>query len=395
MQKPRILVTASTFPRHQNDTDPPFIQHLCSGLQQFEIHVLAPHTKGSQIREIMNGVHVHRYRYGPEAWENLAYDGGMLRKVKNNPMLIFLLPTFFVCQWLEIRRLHRQYQFSLLHAHWIIPQGIVALFSPLEYIITSHGGDLFALDNIFFRPIKKLVLNKARAITVVSHAMATQCVKLGVRENDIHIMPMGIDGTTRFTPPKNSDNKRKGILFVGRLVEKKGVIHLIHAISILARQQRQFLLTIIGDGPDKSQLEAEVKKHSLEGQVIFKGALRQSEIIPYYQQAKLFVLPSIISRDGDQEGLGLVTLEAMACGCPVIASDLPAVRDVVNDRQSGLLVPPANPDALAGAVLELMDNSALREELSRVGINKSKEFDWTTVCANYGKLMARLLNNHI
>ncbi len=385
---------ASTFPRWKGDTDPPFIYHLSLGLvPHYEVHVLAPHHAGSAREELMDGIHVHRYRYAPSEWQMLAYDGGMLRKVKKNPFIALLLPSFLFCQWIELRSLQRQHGFSLIHAHWIIPQGLIAALSGGKFLLTSHGGDLYALNTTALRALKRWIVRKASHMTVVSNAMVQQCTNLGVSVQKIDVSSMGVNTRNCFVQLPNAGiENRTGILCVGRRVEKKGISFLIEAVELLMNRGIQASLTIVGDGPERNNLEQMVVEKKLNHLVKFLGAKKNTDLPGYYQRAQIFVLPSIISRDGDQEGLGLVSIEAMACGCPVIASDLPAVRDVVTNEADGLLVPPASSVALADAIEKLLGDRDLQARLAKAGLKKAEFFDWQKVCERYNGIIAKVID---
>lgn len=392
MPKNKILVTTSTFPRWSGDTDPPFVYYLCLGLKDYEVHVLTPHCEGSPEEEVLNGIHVHRYRYAPESMEVLAYDGGLLRKIKRRPLYALLLPFFVAGQWLAMRRLQRKHQFSLIHAHWIIPQGFVVALGSQKYLLTSHGGDLYALNSKFLAPMKRWILRKAAKVTVVSHGMIDECVNLGLSKNDVDVQPMGVDTSNLFVVPKTpQESTRNGILCVGRLVEKKGISVLIEAMAKLRSKNIFPALTIIGDGPEAENLKSLVFKKQLQDQVSFLGAISNTELPRYYQQASIFVLPSIISRDGDQEGLGLVSVEAMACGCPVIASALPAVKDVISHEKDGLLFEPGSVSDLAQAIDRLLGDENLRALLSEEGLKRASYFDWEKVSARYQSIIKHLI----
>jgi glycosyltransferase involved in cell wall biosynthesis len=395
MQKQKILVLASTFPRWKGDTDPPFIYHLCKGMASYyEVHVLAPHFANAASNEILDEVHVHRYRYAPSAWQMLAYDGGMLRKIKKNPLLALLLPSFLCCQWLALRRLQVLHGFALIHAHWIIPQGVIAALAGVKFLLTSHGGDLYALNNVVLRALKRWILQRASHVTVVSNAMIEQCIRLGVPADKIEVGSMGVDTKNCFVQlAENNVEARRGILCVGRLVEKKGIAFLVEAMALLKNRGVQSKLTIIGGGPESDNLKRLVAEKGLNQAVTFLGAMRNADLPQYYQQAAIFVLPSIVSRDGDQEGLGLVSVEAMACGCPVIASDLPAVRDVIVHDVDGLLVAPASPIALANAIEKLLGDIELQARLAKAGIKKAEFFDWQSVCEGYASIIAKIIKS--
>lgn len=383
--KPRILVTTSTFPRWQGDTDPPFVYQLCAGLsERFDVHVLAPHQLGCLREETLNGIHVHRFRYAPRRMEILAYDGGMMRRLRANPLNLLILPGFLLAQCFSLLRLQREYRFALVHSHWIIPQGLVAALCAHKFILTSHGGDLYALKGRTFGLLKRWVLARAKLVTVVSTTMRDKCIAMGVPAGKIRVRSMGVDTENLFAPPHNEGQSiRRGLLYVGRLVEKKGVPVLLKAMAILRERNLKPQLTIVGDGPDRADIKELTEKLKLESDVTFTGALNNNALPDYYRNASIFVLPSIVSGDGDQEGLGLVTIEAMACGCPVVASALPALADVVDDNSNGLLAKPGCPESLADKIELLMRDPELRAQFSRAGVKQSRNFDWKTVCAEY------------
>ena len=242
--KPKLLVTASTFPRWSGDTEPGFVASLAfEQAESFDVVVLAPHCKGAAREERLsrNGrsVDVRRFRYCFDACETLAYDGGMLSRVRRNPLRLLLLPAFLIAQMWAVAKLDREHRFAALHAHWIIPQGIVAaMLSALSrrtppLLVTSHGGDLYALRGRLLAWLKRWVLRRADAITVVSNAMREDCARHGVAPERIVVQSMGVDLDETFTPGEQRDG-RDGLVFVGRLVEKKGVSYLIEAMSILA-----------------------------------------------------------------------------------------------------------------------------------------------------------------
>ena len=386
VNKPRILVTTSTFPRWQGDTDPPFVYHLCAGLgDRYEVHVLAPHQAGGKTEEIVDGIYVHRYRYAPERLEILAYDGGMLRRIRANPLNLLILPGFLLAQCFSLLRLHCRFRFVLVHAHWILPQGLVAAVCARNFILTSHGGDLFTLRGRISKVLKRWVLRRATLITVVSSTMRGECLALGVPPEKIRVRSMGVDTQTLFTPSKKaSEEAREGLLYVGRLVEKKGVPVLLRALAILKERGLRPKLTVVGDGPDRDSIRALTNELALNTDVTFAGAISNDQLPDLYRKASIFILPSIVSSDGDQEGLGLVTIEAMACGCPVVASALPAVKDVVEDGISGLLATPDCAESLAGQIEVLMRDPGLRTALSSAGLDRARGFDWAAVCEDYG-----------
>jgi len=412
----RILVMTSTFPRWPEDHEPRFVHDLSRRLAEvFDVHVVAPHAPGTAREEVMDGMKVHRYRYFPERLQSLAYDGGILEKISKNHWAFLQVPFFLVAQILFVRRLLAWIDFDAVHAHWIIPQGLCAVlaqvgrYPAVPVLCTSHGGDLFGLRGRLFDGLRRWVLQRSAALTVVSRAMAEKVRASGIK-TPCHVIPMGTDLRTLFTPDPNTPRRKATVLFVGRLVEKKGVSYLIEAFGHVRQRIPEAELWIVGSGPDRAFLEQYARSiapvHSLDGRehpfprrhlparpgtITFFGPVPHRHLPHFYRTATVTVVPSVVAQSGDQEGLGLVLVEAMGCGCPVIASDLPAIRDVVHPGETGLLVPPRHSRALAETIVMTLNQPALRETLSTDARKWAlKAFDWTAISAKYRTILAEL-----
>jgi glycosyltransferase involved in cell wall biosynthesis len=181
------------------------------------------------------------------------------------------------------------------------------------------------------------------------------------------------------------------ILFVGRLVERKGVRYLIDAVQRLSPARRAKLV-IIGDGPERQRLEEQIRGGRLEDRVELRGRVTAGELRQAYAGASVFVLPSIVDARGDTEGLGVVLLEAMSYGVPVIGSNLGGITDIVTDGETGLLVPPADPVALAAALERLAGDSRLARRLGEAGHRHVRErFSWAAILAQWQACYAAAL----
>jgi glycosyltransferase involved in cell wall biosynthesis len=396
--KPAVLVLTSTFPRWEGDVEPPFVHELARRLtDSFDLHVLAPHAPGSKRREILDGVHVHRFRYAPGILERLAYQGGILANLKKSPALCGLVPLFLAAQLLAAIHLLIRQPIQVIHAHWIFPQGMIALLaralsrSRAKVLCTSHGGDLYGLKGAVLSRVKKKVADACDHLTVVSHSMRGDLIKLGVESRKVSVIPMGVDLRRRFVPP-SVPSRAKSLLFVGRLVEKKGLRYLLEALPKIIERYPQARLTAVGDGPNRNDLEKRVKELGLHASVQFLGALNNEELPAIYQRAGIVVFPSVVSDDGDREGFGLVLVEALGCGCACVVTDLPAMMDIVQNNRTAMVVRQKKPKELADAILTLLSNAGLRSALAEEGRKHVlKHFDWGIIAAQYRSTVLRLM----
>ena len=395
----KLLVLTSTFPRWQGDNEPPFVFELCQRLgEQFDILVLAPHAEGAKRFERMGNIEIMRFCYFLPRWENLAYQGGILANLKRNRWCYLLLPFYFISQLAALLRILRHQRIDLIHAHWLIPQGLTVAIAGVftknmpAMICTSHGGDLLGLNGLLLSSIKRWVIRCSSLLTVVSQTMAERALSLGARPEKLKTVSMGVETSSLFTPDTGTPRVDNEVLFVGRLVEKKGCTYLLDAMPEILRRHADTRLRIVGSGPEEEVLKRQADRLGVAHAVTFHGAVNNAEIPNLYRRATVFVAPSIVTAQGDQEGLGLVLVEALACGCPSVASDLPAIRDVIIHEDTGWLVPQKSPEAIANAVVKLLSEPSLRRQLAVNGrAHAIRNFDWGIVSSRYGRLLDELM----
>ena len=157
------------------------------------------------------------------------------------------------------------------------------------------------------------------------------------------------------------------VLAVGQLREKKGFAHLVDACDRLRARGSTFECRIIGGGPHRAALQAQIRAARLDDHVVLMGALPQEDVVAWYRQAGVFVLPCVVTPDGQVDGIPNVVPEAMAMGVPIVSSALPAIRELVVDERDGLLVAPGDADALAAAIGRLLDDPQLAARLAGAG----------------------------
>lgn len=396
-RRPRLLVLASTYPRWPGDSEPGFVHELSKRLtDRFDTTVLCPHAPGAATSEVLDGVSVVRYRYAPERLETLVNDGGIVTNLRLSRWKYLLVPTFVLAQAWRAWWLSRTEDFDVIHAHWLLPQGWVAAGlqylsgTKVPFVVTSHGADLYALRGGLFARLKRWVVARSASATVVSSAMLENLRDIGANTAKLSVLSMSVDVSGRFIPDASVQRSTEEILFVGRLVEKKGVIHLLNAMPHVLRQRPDVRLCIAGFGPEEPRLRARAESLGIAGRVKFLGAVPQAELPELYQRAALFVAPFVQASSGDQEGLGLVLVEAIGCGCPVLAGNVPAVRDVLGPEAESCMVDPCNEAELARRMLEfLSDPIGARERASRMGLHVRCKFDWDSIADDYSRLLLK------
>jgi len=382
---------ASTYPRWANDPEPGFVHQLCRRLaHRFTVIAVVPDAPGSDPSGVFEGVHVVRYRYAPRRLQTLVNNGGIAANLKLHRWKWLLLPGFVLGQWIAARRVLRGQRVDAVHAHWLVPQGLVARWLRRPYLVTSHGGDLFGLRGALMVVLKRHVARSAAAMTVVSHAMQDEARRLRIDAPILSVVPMGVDLKERFTPAQLARSTDE-ILFVGRLVAKKGLRFLLQAMPLIVAQRPSTRLTIVGFGPEEEALRRQVEALGLAREVRFEGPVSQDRLPALYRRAALFVAPFVSDSSGDQEGLPVALMEAIGCGCPVVAGRVQGLDDLLGEAAANC-VDPTDASALANAVLcSLADPCHAQARAAAIRTNAIERVDWDAVAGLYGDLLMRCL----
>ena len=403
--KKKLLVLASTFPRWADDDIVPFVYELSKRLaDDFDVSVLMPGYPGAKAFEVIGNIKVYRFRYFIRKFEKLAGSGGILPTLKKNKLYYLVIPFFMAANFFALRKLVKKHRPDVIHAHWVIPQGLIAALArkmyKVPFLVTAHGGDIFGLRGRFATAVKRFTLKKADKITVVSSAIKNEILTTLVPNLKIKIVSMGVD-SKHFSPDKKDDSikaryKIDGpfLLFVGRLTEKKGVRYLIEAMPAVLKEFQKVRLLIIGSGVLQEDLKALTKKLGLEGNIVFVGQIPNSELPKYYATADIFIGPSVIAKGGDTEGLGITFVEAAMSGSVPIASDVGGISDVIEDGTTGFFVEPQKSSQIADKIITLLKDETL---LSRIRTQARKKmiskFDWKIISDKYTELLMSAIIN--
>ncbi len=398
-KKRRILCVTSNFPRWQGDSTTPFVLHLADDLQQlgWQVDVLAPHATGAARHEILNGVQIDRFRYlWPEKLETVCYQGGALINLKKDRGNYIKLPALVFFEWAAIvkRLMHGNY--DLLHSHWILPQGFTGVLAAkpfgVPHVITVHGSDAFALKGKILSGFKRFSLAGADAVTVNSSATKKQVLSIAPGISEPRLIPMGISTTrpdqrrTAVLRMKYRENSGPLLIFVGRLVQEKGIDDLLRAVAQIQKKIADVKLLIVGEGQLHKQLEKLAHKIDIVDRVVFTGWIEPADVPNFLAAADIFIGPSKQTPDGRVEAQGLTFLEAMFAGTPVIATAIGGITDTVRHEETGLLVPENSPGEIAESVLRLDKNRMLRDHLVAQASKLVSQFSREVSAANFSDL---------
>ena len=305
--------------------------------------------------------HLFVFRKRPAAWCRglvfaLRLAGWDLKKM--------LFSLFYFAEAAIVGRWMQGHGLSHLHVHFATPASTVGLIAtrvfPISLSITVHGPDEF-YDAPGYR-LREKIQGSAFVCCIGSYARS-QLMKLSPHDcwDKLEISPLGIDPHA-FSPRPFRENPHPfEVLCVGRLVPAKGQLILIKAIEQLVRSGRIIRLRLVGDGPDRTALEAEVGKRGLGDYVVFEGAVDQDRIRDFYRGADVFALASFA------EGIPVVLMEAMAMEIPCVTTFITGIPELIRPEQDGLLVAPSDEQALAAALARLMDDATLRRRLGEAG----------------------------
>lgn len=261
-----------------------------------------------------------------------------------------------------------------------------ARFVAIVHHRAYHGIQASLLFNAIGKCLEALFLRMVHHVVVVSKATKREVVQVGIPEERISIVPDAFD-----RPPKiylERNDNRLQLLFVGTCHPRKGLEHLLEAMRRLG--DRDIVLNLVGNLEDSightKHIQSLVEEYGLERKIVFHGWISEEELWKQYARSDLFVLPSL------WEGFGIVLLEAMSFGLPIVTTNTGAIPELIKDEWNGLLVPPRDSKALAAAIARLGDNPGLREKLGRNALSRSKAaMTWKQVSKQFSDVLNRFV----
>ena len=400
----KVLVIGSVYPRFHEDAEVPWLRTSIAHLKKagLDIQVLAPAYKGLKSHEI-DGIKVNRFRYAPANWEMLTHEEGAPSKMANKPWLQLLAIPYIISGFFKCIKICRKFKPDIIHAHWPFPHAYIALGAAklfrIPLVLNFHGAELLLIrKKKWVKPLLKFAIGQAQAVFANSSFTASKIKAL--RNVDVEWSPYGTtleggslplasatasatpsSGRTALSDSSLSAHGHQGgevspqrpsphpvqgkfkILFVGRHIERKGICYLIEAAKYLPRDQFEIRIVGVGDLTEELKKLASESATPNSAEIIFTGKLSPEALANEYRTANVFTLPAIVDSKGDTEGLGVVLIEAMELGLPIVASNVGGIPDVVVNGVSGILVPEKDPQALASAYKRLAAEPELVKQL--------------------------------
>jgi glycosyltransferase involved in cell wall biosynthesis len=275
-----------------------------------------------------------------------------------------------------------------VHAHFATHPAVAALIihrlAGIPYSFTAHGSDV----HVERRMLEQKIRAAAFVVSISSYnknLMIEECHS-PVRDK-IHVIHCGVDPDFFSPREKRLESRPVQILCVASFEAVKGHEYLVSACRLLKKQGVYFKCHFVGDGPIRDQVEAQIREAGLNDRIIIHGPLPRTEVIKLLEACDIFALPSVLTKNGKREGIPVVIMEAMACGVPVVSSQLSGIPELVDHDVSGILVTPRDIQGLANALQRLSADEGLRERMGVAGREKVlREFNLRSNAAQLGKL---------
>jgi phosphatidylinositol alpha-1,6-mannosyltransferase len=361
-ERPRVLVLTPDFPPARGGIQL-LLHRVASGLDGFDVRVLTAAAPGAERFDASSGVQTSRVRAPSGAAGNAALDvSALIHGARFRP-------------------------------HVVLSGHIVT--SPAAYLLRriarARTVQYFYAKEIGARPrLAAFAARRATASIAISSYTEQLLAQAGVRDVDVRRIPPGVDLPAQAAP---LPAQRPTLVTVSRLSDPyKGHDVVTRALARVRETVADVEWVVIGDGPLRARLEALARSQGVEGAVRFLGAVPDRERDEWLRRADVFVMPSRLpERRIAGEGFGIVYLEAGAAGKPVVAGNVAGALDAVRDGETGLLVDPTDPGALAGAITRLLCDRDLAARLGAAGAEHARAFAWPLIAARVRDVLRELL----
>ncbi|MEA3489045.1 MAG: glycosyltransferase [Candidatus Omnitrophota bacterium] len=344
------------------------------------VDVLTSHFRGLKKRETVKRVNLHRVP--------------VLRRTSLHTATMSSMLSFPFSAIAEGIRLTRRKKYDIINTYFAIPSGPAGSFlsriSGIPNVLNILGGDIYDPSKktsphrhaILRRTVRNVMINASKVVTESTN-IANYAKTFYRPAKDITVIPLGLP-EPHFTQITREElflrQDKLYLISIGRFIKRKGFDFLIKATGLLRKQGNDIDLMLIGEGPERAALEKLSNKLGVSDHITFLDSVSDEKKFQYLAAADIYVLPSL------HEGFGIVLLEAMYCGLPIVATNEGGQTDIVEDGENGLLVPPHDPAALADAIALLMKDPDQRQDMSSCNREYVKQYNISAVAARYLEL---------
>lgn len=359
----RVLFVAQVYARFPNDMLGSFLHRLAKALvaKGCQVHVVAPWGGAEPEAEIMDNVHVRRFRVGNAA-SPLAYTGEMHQAARRRPWEFL---RFLGTLEKEVALAVREVAPDVVHSHWWFPTGFAVSRAlrqidsgrKIPHVISLHGTDVRLLDTFPGAPwLARGVLEGADCLLPVSEFLASRLRHHRVRPQNVEVLPMPFDEKAfRLGAwPRPPD-----FLCIARLTQQKRHDVVLRAFQSVVEAVPEAHLHLAGDGPERPSLLRLCNELGIEGRVTFHGTLPATEVGHLARRSRAVVLAS------EREGYGLALVEGGHAGCALLGVNSGAISELIEPGKTGFLTPSGSKDELGNAMLQLARDADLAERMGR------------------------------
>ncbi len=310
-------------------------------------------------------------------------------------MATFILSSLPMLFYLLLTR-----KFDLLHIFFGVPSGPLGYIAKkifgIPYIIRMGGGDVPGFRPFQYKylytmltPFLNILWRNAEFLVANSDGLRDMAQRVFPGQ-PIHVIPNGVDLYRFNNRLQRCPTPEVRILFVSRLIRRKGLQFLIDAMPTIRKQAHvPFVIHVVGDGPDKELFTRQIEERGVNEYFRFHGYVDHGKLPDYYLDADLFVLPSLA------EGMPNVVLEAMGSGLPIVATKVPGSEELVHDGQNGFLIEHDKPEELIRALVSLINKRSLREKMGCQSKAIAREYGWDRVADDYMELYRNTVRHEV
>ena len=398
-QRHTIVMVATSYPRFPGDNVGSFMEPIAHGVaaRGHEVHLVAPWHPAVARGTREGNVHFHFFRYAPTDSLNVfGYAGALRADVSLRPTAYAVAPLALMAGALMARRVARTTRATVVHGHWVIPGGAIALLAGtgLPLVVSLHGSDVYVAEQSRVAArVARAVFSRAGWVTACSDDLLVRALRLGADAETSEVVPYGVD-PLRFRPEPGARaavRARFGlpaavpvIFTAGRFVRKKGFEYLVEAIAAVARRRPDACLLLAGSGDLEPEYRGLASSLGVGDRIVWPGLLSHDDIGACLAAADVVVVPSVRDSSGNVDGLPNVVLEAMASGTPLVTTPAGGIGRVAVNEDTALVVPERDVASLGRAIETLLDDAELGRRLGgRARALVEQHHTWDGVAASF------------